>query len=85
MSLLVNTEYRLRELVLSPADQALSEFICPTSIEAFKLLQLEMIGPVLQTSLSSLQANLGQFYCGVRTTLGLPNQEKLIQLLKGFI
>ena len=71
--------------MLSPADQALSEFIRPMSIEAFKLLLLEMLGPVLQTSLSSLQANLGQFYCGVRTALGLPNQEKLIQLLKGLL
>ena len=48
----------------------------------FKCLLLEMLGPVLQTSLVWLRSNyLGQFYSGVRIALVLPGS--LIDLLKG--
>jgi hypothetical protein len=46
-------------------------------------LLLEMLGPVLQTSLASLRLSLGQFYSGVRTALGLQGNQLLIELLKG--
>jgi hypothetical protein len=73
----------LRELVQSPADQPVSCFIEKMSNESFKSLLLEMLGPVLQTSLASLRSSLGQFYSGVRTALGLPGNGRLIELLKG--
>jgi hypothetical protein len=73
----------LRELVQSPADQPVSSFIEKMSNESFKSLLLEMLGPVLQTSLASLRSSLGQFYSGVRTALGLLGNGRLIELLKG--
>jgi hypothetical protein len=73
----------LRELVQSPSDQPLSRFIEKMSIDSFKSLLLEMLGPVLQTSLASLRLSLGQFYSGVRTALGLQGNQLLIELLKG--
>ena len=54
--------------------------------ESFKLMLLEMLGPILQTSLNaSLHSNLGQFFSGVRTALQIPNNELLINILKGII
>ena len=72
----------LRKLVQSP-DRPLSNFIEKMSIDSFKPLLLEMLGPVLQTSLASLRLSLGQFYSGVRTALGLQDNQVLIKLLKG--
>jgi hypothetical protein len=51
----------LRELVQSCTDQSLSSFIERMSIDSFKLLLLEMPGPVLQTSSPSLRLSLCQF------------------------
>jgi hypothetical protein len=73
----------LKELVQSPADQPLSCFIEKMSVDSFKSLLLELLGPVLQTSLASLRLSLGKFYSGVRTALGLQDNQLLIQLLKG--
>jgi hypothetical protein len=73
----------LRKLVQSPVDQPLSNVIENMPSESFKSLLLEMLGPVLQTSLASLRSSLGQFYSGVRTALALPDNEILIKLLKG--
>uniref|UniRef100_A0A0P4YE06 AAA+ ATPase domain-containing protein n=2 Tax=Daphnia magna TaxID=35525 RepID=A0A0P4YE06_9CRUS len=72
----------LGEFVKSPSDQTLSSFIVEMSTESFKSLLLEMLGPVLQTSLATLRASLGQFYSGVRIALGLPNNKTLIKLMK---
>ncbi|KAI9554203.1 hypothetical protein GHT06_019475 [Daphnia sinensis] len=72
----------LGEFVKSPSDQTLSSFIEKMSNESFKSLLLEMLGPVLQTSLATLRASLGQFYSGVRIALGLPNNQTLIKLMK---
>ena len=73
----------LIELVLSPAEKPLSAFIRKMSIDSFKSLLLEMLGPVLQTALSSLRSSLGQFFHGVRTALGLHNNQMLVGLLNG--
>ena len=72
----------LDEFVLSSGHNCLSRFINAMSIDSFKSLLLEMLGPVLQTSLDSLNFNLGQFYSGVRTALGL-RENLLIELLRG--
>ncbi|EFX63995.1 hypothetical protein DAPPUDRAFT_114810 [Daphnia pulex] len=48
------------------------------SIDSFKSLLPEMLGPVLQASLVSLRLSLGQFYSGVRTALGLQSNQLLI-------
>ena len=72
----------LNELVKSPAEQPISAFVQEMTMESFKSLLLEMLGPVLQTSLAWLRSSyLGQFYSGVRIALGLPGS--LIVLLKG--
>ncbi|XP_057375006.1 uncharacterized protein LOC130695963 [Daphnia carinata] len=72
----------LGEFVKSASDQTLSGFIEKMSTGSFKSLLLEMLGPVLQTSLATLRASLGQFYSGVRIALGLPNNQTLIKLMK---
>ena len=63
-------------------DRTVADFIHPLSQEPFKLLLLQMLGPVLQMSLSNLGSSLGQFYGGVRTALSLADNTDLIQLLK---
>ena len=73
----------LGEFVHSSPDTQISEFIRPMPNDWFKSLLLEMLGPCLQTSLSNLHSSLGPFYSGVRTALGLPGNDRLIQLLKG--
>lgn len=73
----------LGQLVLSPEGQTFSAFIDQFPLESFKSFLLEMLGPVLQTSLTSLRSNLGQFFTGVRSALGLQEDTKLIGLLKG--
>ena len=73
----------LVEFVHSPPDTQISEFIRSMSNDWFKSLLLEMLGPCLQTSLSNLRSSLGPFYSGVRTALGLQENDHLIQLLKG--
>jgi hypothetical protein len=73
----------LKEFVQSPTDTPLSSFIEKMSIESFKSLLFEMLGPNLQTNLLCLHSFLGQFYNGIRTVLGLPDNQRLITLLKG--
>jgi hypothetical protein len=75
-------QYRipLRELIQSPG---LSSCIENVPNESFKSLLLEMLGPDLQTRLASLRSFLGKFYGGMRTALGLPGNEHLLELLKG--
>jgi hypothetical protein len=73
----------LKELVQSPTDIPISSFIEKMSIESFKSLLFEMLGPNLQTNLVCLHSFLGQFYSGIRTALGLPDNQRLITLLKG--
>jgi len=73
----------LSELVNSPVDRSIAEFIEPMTEEAFRSLLLEMLGPNLQTSLSHLRSSLGPFYSGVRGALGLPDNHRLIRILKG--
>lgn len=75
----------LKELVYSPVHRTTSDFIRLMSEETFKHLLLEMLGPSLQSSLSQLQSSLGNFFSGVRGALVLPNNNRLIQVLKGMI
>ena len=75
----------LGDFVHSPTDTRISDFIRPMPNDWFKSLLLEMLGPCLQASLSNLRSSLGSFYSGVRTALGLPNNDRVIQLLKGQI
>lgn len=76
----------LNELVSSHTDgteKDLSTFIRNMSVESFKFLLLEMLGPILQTCLASLRSNLAQFFIGVRTALG--TRQELIKLLQGIV
>ncbi len=75
----------LKEFTYSISDHNVSDFIRPMSKEAFRSLILEMLGPCIQTSLSHLRSRLGQFYCGVRKALGFPDNERLVEILKGFL
>jgi hypothetical protein len=73
----------LKELVQSPTDQPVSGLIEKMSVDSFKSLLFEMLGPDLQTNLACLHSCLGQFYTGMRTALGLPDNLRLVKLLKG--
>jgi len=75
--------FSLTELVNSSADRSMAEFISSMTEEAFTSLLLEMLGPNLQASLSHLRSSLGPFYSGVRGALGLPDNQRLIRILKG--
>ncbi len=75
----------LKELVYSPVHRTMSDFIRLMNEETFKHLLLEMLGPSLQTRLSQLQSSLSHFYSGVRGALVLPDNHRLILVLKGNI
>ncbi|KAI9554792.1 hypothetical protein GHT06_020069 [Daphnia sinensis] len=72
----------LGQLIQSHAEQPLSFFIKTMTIELFKSLLLDVLGPTLQTSLASLRSSLGKVYAGIRTALALPNNQILLQLMK---
>ncbi len=75
----------LKELINSPIDRSMADFIEPMTEEAFRSLLLEMLGPNLQTSLSHLRSSLGPFYSGVRGALDLSDYQRLTRILKGII
>jgi hypothetical protein len=64
----------LKEFLQYPTDKPLSQFIEKMSIESFKSLLLEMLGPDLHTNLACLHSFLGDFYSGMRTALRLANR-----------
>jgi hypothetical protein len=53
------------------------------SIDSFKSLLPEMLGPVLQASLVSLRLSLGEFYSGCTDGPGTAEQSTFDLLLKG--
>ena len=75
--------FPLQELVLPSDNRPMSDFIRSLTDDSFKSLLLEMLGPSLHSRLTSLRSCLGQFFSGVRTALGLADNQRLIQLLKG--
>lgn len=78
-----HTRLPLKALVEIPGDRPLTDFVRDMTLDRFRDLLLEMLGPVLQTCLENLGAKMGAFFGGVRKALQLPQAEKIIQLLKG--
>lgn len=73
----------LSELVNSPADCSMADFVCLMKEEEFRSLLLEMLGPILQTCLFHLGSSLGRFFTSIRGALGLAGSERMVKILKG--
>ena len=73
----------LSELVNSPVDCSMADFISSMTEEEFKSLLFELLGPILQTCLFHLGSSLGRFFTAIRGALGLPGSERLVKILKG--